>query len=92
MQKELGDNPAGGQRVLFKTKWCDEHFPSEKIDNNCFLCEYLAQNDYNGYKGSCHRGRECLLIWPYGGCTARNYYYDAPISEILALPEREVAE
>ena len=92
MQKELGDKPDGGQRVLFKVKWCDEHFPGEKIDSNCFLCEYLAQNNYDGYKGSCHGGRECLLIWPYGGCIARNYYYDAPISEILALPERGVIE
>lgn len=89
MQRELGDKPDGGQRVLFKVKWCDKHFPGEKIDSNCFLCEYLAQNDY---KGNCHGGRECLLIWPYGGCTARNYYYDVPISEILALPERGVTE
>lgn len=85
MQKELGDKPQGGKRVLFKETWCEEHFPDEDIEADCFLCAYVRDGH-----GGCARGRDCLIVWPYGGCTAHNYYYDAPISEILALPEREV--
>jgi len=40
--------------------------------------------------GGCRGGRDCLVVWPYGDCIAHQYYYNAPISEILALPEREV--
>lgn len=85
MQKELGDKPQSGKRVLFKEMWCEEHFPDEDIEADCFLCEYLNTSGCD-----CNRGRDCLIVWPYGGCIANHYYYDAPISEILALPEREV--
>ena len=90
MQNALGDTPNGGKRVFFKENWCEEHFPDDAIDSNCFLCEYVAQNDYSEYGRGCNGGRDCLLVWPYGDCTMHSYYYDAPISEILALPEREV--
>lgn len=86
MQKELGDKPRGGERVLFKEKWCAEHFPNEQIESSCFLCEYANQN----HNWSCIGGQGCLVVWPYGTCLAHQYYYNAPISEILALPEREV--
>lgn len=89
MQKELGDKPQAGKRVLFKERWCDKQFPDEHIDANCFLCEYL---NTDGLGCSCHCGRDCLIVWPHGSCTAHNYYYDVPISEILALPERGVIE
>lgn len=83
MQKELGDKPQGGERILFKEKWCEEHFPKSKIACNCFLCEYVFNNsDY-----TC---KECPVVWPDKDCHSELYYYSVPISEILALPEREV--
>ena len=82
MQKELGDNPTPYERVQFKTKWCKEHFPNDKINNNCFLCEYIFSSNQTCSK--------CPVIWPRGNCYEDSYYYTAPISEILALPEREV--
>lgn len=82
MQKELGDNPTSSERVLFKDKWCREHFHNEMIHNNCFLCEYTFDN-----RRTC---RKCLVFWPTGICYENRYYYTTPISEILALPEREV--
>lgn len=87
MQKELGDNPKGGERVIFKDEWCEKHFPNESIESSCFLCEYA-----NFGAHSCRRGQNCLVVWPYGDCTTHDYYYDAPISEILALLEREEKE
>lgn len=83
MQKELGDNPKPYERVIFKEKWCEEHFPTVSIGCNCFLCEYahgiLNETCYNG----------CPISWPNTYCTENRYYYNAPISEILALPERK---
>lgn len=83
MQKELGDNPRGGARVKFKDQWCKEHFPEEFVATNCFICEYIFNNS------SCSCGN-CLIDWPYKKCYSQAYYYMAPISEILALPERVV--
>ena len=86
MQKELGDNPSFGQRDEFKAKWCETHFPNEKVDYNCFLCEYVSQ--HHGDECDC-----CPIKWDdnciddccmLGGV---NYRY-SPISEILALPVR----
>ena len=83
MQKELGDNPTRYNRVIFKERWCREHFPKSKIACDCFLCEYVFNN-------SKHTCKECPVVWPDEDCHRNGYYYDAPISEILALPEREV--
>lgn len=83
MQEELGDNPTSSERVLFKEKWCREHFPNDRIINNCFLCEYAFG------KGACNK---CPILWPTDACYEDRYYYRVPISEILALPEREVTE
>lgn len=88
MQKDLGDNPIGADRLEYKEKWCDEHFPTEHIELHCFLCEYV--NDI-----SCIR---CPIKWPNEPdddncyCAIDRYYYSAPISELLALPEREDVE
>lgn len=89
MQRDLGDTPNGGQRVLYKMQWCDTHFPKEKIENSCFLCEY----DKSSTRDNC---KSCPIRWPYEDedddecyCTRCGYYYKAPISEILALPERK---
>ena len=82
MQKKLGDNPSEGARVKFKQQWCKEHFPGECVATNCFLCEYV----FNNLDCSCSA---CLIDWPYKTCYGQDYYYAAPISEILALPERK---
>lgn len=85
MQFDLGNYPTGGERVEYKKDWCKTHFPNERVLNDCFLCEYSK---------SCG---SCPVKWPteirgYCHCTENDYYYKAPISEILALPEREVEE
>lgn len=93
MQRDLGDSPRDIDRIRYKAQWCRKHFPTGHIDNDCFLCEYINV-DTNGF--SCVR---CPIKWPNEFkadgrcyCTIDDYYYKAPISEILALPEREDVE
>ena len=88
MQAELGDSPNPFARDVFKAKWCAEKFPKDKVENNCFLCEFVFRNEGN----NCAR---CPVVWgfnsiTYGsGCMNGNVRYrTAPISAILALPER----
>ena len=83
MQAQLGNNPSMFDRMDFKARWCIKHFPTVEILNACFLCEYLARNS----DGCCEH---CLIEWPDGRCTS--IYLTAPISEILALPERMVCD
>ena len=89
MQKELGDKPSHEDRSAFKVKWCDRHFPNEKIDCSCFLCEYVTANygdeqcDYCPIKWDDEYDNDCCL---FDGVN----YKTSPISVILALPEREV--
>ena len=84
MQKDLGDRPRDADRIVYKMDWCDKH--GYNICNDCFLCEYDVQ--HNDDKKRC----KCLIEWKYDVCYRHEYYTIAPISEILALPEREVAE
>lgn len=92
MQKELGDNAYGVDRIIYKEEWCQEHFPNEHIKNDCFLCEYAKIKEYII---NCNK---CPIKWTTEDnndavttyCCYDNYYYDTPISEILALPEREL--
>lgn len=79
MQDILGDDPMPWKRVQFKERWMHKHFPYEEVCNSCFLCEYV-----NNENLGC---RSCLIKWPNGYCA--NYYLYTPISEILALSERE---
>ena len=81
MQKELGDNPKEIDRIHFKKDWVCSHFPEERILDNCFLCEYTSFNELG-----CD---SCPIKWhnDYDYCGI--YYLNAPISEILALPERD---
>ena len=87
MQKKLGDNPSGDARNRFKTDWIQKMFPDEYIRNHCFLCEY-AGND------GCSK---CPIDWgnkhdnPFLAlCNGNNTdYLLSPISEILALPEKD---
>ena len=84
MQKDLGDCPADWERIDYKSGWCRLH--GYNICNNCFLCEYDEQ--HNNDPKIC----DCLIEWKYDTCYRNGYYTNAPISEILALPEREVSD
>lgn len=91
MQKELGDNPTDGGRVIYKAEWCLKHFPNERIANDCFLCEYVQENkncDKCPIKWTTENNKNAITVY----CCYDGYYYHAPISEILALPERELRE
>lgn len=85
MKAELGDNPPEESRLKFKEDWCRRYFPNEEIRSNCFLCEYVMDE----IEDDCDI---CPIVWPNETCYHNNYYYNAPISEILALPERIVNE
>lgn len=87
MQKELGDCPDGRKRRQFKFYWIHEHFPSESIANDCWLCEYASSvvnpGDYEAY---C---KYCPIRWPNRNCNTLDFSYASrPISEILALPAK----
>lgn len=87
MQKELGDDPSCNARNKFKTDWIQRMFPDEYIANHCFLCEYAGTDGCS----------KCPIDWGnaqvgeglahcIGDITS---YLSTPISEILALPERD---
>lgn len=93
MQNDLGNDPDGEKRVVYKANWCNEH-GFRGLKNSCFLCEY----SYSKIAYSCYH---CPIEWPTeckvccvcfledGTELESDYYLVAPISEILALPERE---
>ena len=102
MQKDLGDEPSATIRDDFKHAWCGNHFPNEQIANDCFLCEFLSKNDPHQFYWDCGAG--CLLKWGQDDVgnpitcydddgdkddVSGTHYRLSPISEILALPERE---
>lgn len=95
MQKKLGDCPSAIKRELFKEEWCYKHFPNTYILNCCFLCEYAM----DGCK-DCPIDWSSLSLHQLDRCYAKYkgvvdsvpdaaIFLTAPISEILALPERE---
>lgn len=92
MQQKLGDDAYGIDRVNYKEDWCYEHFPNEHIKNDCFLCEYANNED------NITNCQKCPIRWATENngdavtsfCCYDGYYYNTPISEILALPEREL--
>ena len=93
MQQELGNTPNSFERELYKRKWCREHFPDKNIRDCCFLCEY-AHNKYKSDGGfPC---RYCLIKWDCNYCfegdSIKKSYRNMPISQLLALPEREIDE
>jgi hypothetical protein len=94
MQIKLGDCPTTRARIHFKNEWCKEHFPNEIINNNCFLCEYFANKGQTCASNNIGRCI-CLIDWGLNndnnnsGCIWGLINYEqSPISEILALPER----
>lgn len=91
MQKELGDNPDGDERIDYKRAWVKENFPGLDVDSNCWLCEYTIED--TGHRDCDH----CPIVWGASNsalgicsCNLRNNvsYLRSPISEILALPAR----
>lgn len=88
MQMELGDRPGLIERAEYKAKWCKEHFPTDKIVCDCFLCEYAKQ-----FEDDCDY---CPIKWDDDDqdtcCFEGVNYGTSPISVILALPEREVED
>ena len=93
MQNDLGDNPEPVSRAKYKEGWIRKHFPGEKVTYDCFLCEYAGRmNCWN-----CPINWDSLAVDDNGYCFEEyigggdegSIYLDAPISEILELPERE---
>ena len=90
MQRELGDCPSFGERAVYKEKWCKDHFPNEKMHADCILCEYVGW-------GTTEYGTRCPIDWGNNEDIAceqipGHKWYDMPISELLALPEREIKD
>lgn len=94
MQQELGDTPNSFERELYKRKWCREHFPDENIRDCCFLCEY-AHATFHKLEGA-FACKICPIKWDCNYCfegdSIKKSYRNMPISELLALPEREIDE
>lgn len=91
MQAELGDDPSYYERVCFKKKWVEDHFPNERVNSDCFLCEYAQSVVGDSFT----RCRACPIMWNSDilpNCRSEVDYRDSPISVILALPERGVKE
>ena len=99
MQKDLGDIPTADDRLKYKRRWCALY--KRFALNSCFLCKYVQQEmTRQGIVSSRLYCSLCPIAWPTrdGTCcsgivpdwleAADDYYLTAPISEILALPER----
>lgn len=100
MQTELGDEPNPDARAAHKWNWLKRHGYKD-VEAHCFLCEYALQA---WYRSDAHSSCDCcpidwsplrVLGWRGVGKCFEIYkgggaiYRCAPISEILALPERE---
>ena len=97
MKEKLGDNPWEDARKAFKKKWVDawcEKTGYGSVKGNCFLCEYCHGQcgqcliDWNKANGIDHWYENCICSDHYI-VTDKPYYLSAPISLILAIPERE---
>ena len=97
MQNDLGDNPLPVLRAKYKAGWILKHFPGQKVLYNCFLCEFVGRSYYGTTKcWNCPINWDSLAVDNKGYCFEEyigggdegSIYLDAPISEILALPER----
>lgn len=93
MQRELGDCPKGYDREKFKINWCREKFPEQSITCNCFLCEFDGQYSQHFMCSNCPIVWKSLSDNEIDNCFELykgigEIYKNAPISEILALPER----
>lgn len=87
MQRDLGNDPSVLQREKYKRQFCEKYFPKQNIRDNCFLCEYVETIAPNFI--DC---KYCPIKWDYNYCFEgggmKKSYRNIPISELLALPER----
>lgn len=94
MQRDLGNNPSALQREKYKRQFCKKYFPKQNIRDNCFLCEYVETIASNSdHFISCEY---CPIKWDFNVCfdggSVKKSYRNMPISELLALPERDIKE
>lgn len=91
MQKDLGDCPNREERYSYKNNWIAKHFPNDFVYNDCFLCEYCANQQFPTGEDFDYDKCVCPIAWPNGRCEddADNSWYNMPISELLALYERD---
>ena len=102
MQNDSGNNPTVAHRHMYKDVWCEKHKPRDVVYNDCFLCDYVKHTmRKKGVLAFSLQCKFCPIAWPTdtGKCWSNRmadgtriwneYYLIAPISEILALPERE---
>ena len=75
---------------MYKRQWIGKHFPDEDVHSGCFLCDYADK------KSSFDICSHCPVVWPSEPsgycCTGKLNYLTIPISQLLALPEREEEE
>lgn len=90
MQEALGDNPSRDARWVYKSDWIEKHFSNEDVLNDCFLCEYCANHQFYMRDDFDYDFCKCPIKWPNGRCEngVDNTWFNIPISELLALPER----
>lgn len=100
MLLELGNNPSGLARTIFKRDWLQAH-GYEDIKCNCFLCEYDFQQRKIGedWCEFCPIDWSSLSAEEDASCgdnyihnnpdTYKSIWRSAPIDEILNLPEKE---
>lgn len=83
MREALGDNPKPGARAKFKYEWCETH-GDDDISAHCYLCQFVEEHKL--------RCEDCPIDWDgQESCFEGHVSYRfSPISEILALPEREI--
>ena len=97
MKEKLGDNPSAMERYIFKVEWVKAWCKKTGYDHvkgYCFLCEYC-----HGICGKCpidwSKAEGIFNQFGHVDCTDfyiktdMAYYKSAPISLILAIPERE---
>ncbi len=101
MAEKFGDNPNAREREDFKSDWVWERFGKPFV-HNCVLCEFVKKNPFDNImcchcpidwspledpEEFCEVSGRCYNDYKNGG-REHAIYLDAPISEILALPER----
>lgn len=81
MREALCDAPTQQNRELFKTTWCESHFPDNSITHHCFLCEYARfENGHNSMYYDSPTGvccKACPIDWEYDNDNNFDFELDA---------------
>ena len=93
IREKVGDEPGYKERITLKRDYVNGYFQGEYIFSHCFLCEYAKQERDRQTENKCSC-EFCAIDWgtdnPIYACeNGKVTWFDSPISEILALPERE---